>query len=150
MSITLTVSASPLPVPIFATTAILPLGWITSPYGRSPAEISRLVCSTLVPSIDSTEILLSPSRVTSAVLPSGVMATWLGPDLSSPQLTLPTGVSVLPAVEKTDTVPSDRLATSAEVPARLNETPAAPIPPAKAPQPCAAAPSTPPPLACHL
>src|SRR5215831_18029439 len=128
MSITLTVSASPLPVPIFATTAILPLGWITSPYGRSPAEISRLVYSTLLPSIDSTEILLSPSRVTSAILPSGVMATWLGPDLSSPKLTLPTGVSGLPAMEKTETVPSDRLATSARVPARLIDTPAAPCP----------------------
>src|SRR6516225_5021167 len=56
------------------------------------------------------------------------MATWLGPDLSSPKLTLPTGVSVLPAMEKTETVPSDRLATSARVPARLIDTPAAPCP----------------------
>src|SRR5262249_60649226 len=91
-------------------------------------EIARLVYSTLLPSIDSTEILLSPSRETSAVLPSGVMATWLGPDLSSPKLTLPTGVSALPAMEKTETVPSDRLATNARVPARLIDTPAAPCP----------------------
>src|SRR6516225_5002358 len=56
------------------------------------------------------------------------MATWLGPDLSSPKLTLPTGVSVWPAMEKTETVPSDRLATSARVPARLIDTPAAPCP----------------------
>src|SRR5438105_5286752 len=56
------------------------------------------------------------------------MATWLGPALSSPKLTLPTGVSVLPAMEKTETVPSERLATSASVPARLIDTPAAPCP----------------------
>lgn len=56
------------------------------------------------------------------------MATWLGPDLASPRLTLPTGVSELPAMEKTETVPSDRLATSASVPARLIDTPAAPLP----------------------
>src|SRR5262249_495211 len=90
--------------------------------------ISRLVSSTLVPSIESTEILLSPSRVTSAVLPSGVMATWLGPDLSSPRLIFPTGVSACPATKKTETVPSERLATSASVPARLIDTPAAPLP----------------------
>src|SRR5262245_66263735 len=56
------------------------------------------------------------------------MATWLGPDLSSPNLTLPSGASVLPAMEKTETVPSERLATSASVPARLIDTPAAPLP----------------------
>src|SRR5437016_11330955 len=56
------------------------------------------------------------------------MATWLGPDLASPRLTLPTGVSELPAMEKTETVPSERLATSASVPARLIDTPAAPLP----------------------
>src|ERR1700757_2549932 len=56
------------------------------------------------------------------------MATWLGPALSSPKLTLPTGVSVWPAMEKTEIVPSDRLATSASVPARLIDTPAAPCP----------------------
>src|SRR2546430_574809 len=90
--------------------------------------MSRLVYSTLVPSIDSTEILLSASRVTSAVLPSGAMATWDGPDLSSPRLILPTGVSVWPAIENTETVPSERFATSASVPARLIDTPAAPLP----------------------
>src|SRR5262249_57908312 len=62
------------------------------------------------------------------VLPSGVMATWLGPDLSSPRLIFPTGVSACPATEKTETVPSERLATSASVPARLIDTPAAPLP----------------------
>src|SRR5262245_27518775 len=56
------------------------------------------------------------------------MATWLGPDLSSPNLTLPSGASVLPAMENTETVPSERLATSASVPARLIDTPAAPLP----------------------
>src|SRR6516162_10022084 len=56
------------------------------------------------------------------------MATWLGPDLSSPKLTLPTGVSVWPAMEKTETVPSERWATNASVPARLIDTPAAPCP----------------------
>src|SRR5438067_4307220 len=56
------------------------------------------------------------------------MATWDGPDLSSPKLILPTGVSVWPAMENTETVPSERLATSASVPARLIDTPAAPLP----------------------
>src|SRR5262249_45026303 len=56
------------------------------------------------------------------------MATWDGPDFSSPKLILPTGVSVWPAIENTETVPSERLATSASVPARLIDTPAAPLP----------------------
>ena len=43
--------------------------------GRTPAIMSRLASSTFVPSIDSTETLWSPSRVTSARLPSGVKAT---------------------------------------------------------------------------
>src|SRR5262245_34809144 len=90
--------------------------------------MSRLVYSTLLPSTDSTEILWSPSRVTSAVFPSGENVTWLGPDLSSPSATLPIVVSALPETEKTETVPSARLATSASVPARLIETPAAPLP----------------------
>jgi hypothetical protein len=54
------------------------------------------VYSTLVPSMDNTEIRSSPSRVTSASLPSGEMATWLVPDFSSAIATLPAGVTVLP------------------------------------------------------
>ena len=56
-----------------------------------PAFRSRLVYSTLVPSMESTEMRSSPSRVTSAVLPSGVMATWLTPDSASAMVTLPSG-----------------------------------------------------------
>src|ERR1700759_2046679 len=76
----------------------------------------------------STEFLLSPSRVTSAVLPSGVKATWLGPDFASPSASLPAGVSVMPAIVKMEIVPSARLATNASVAARLIETPEAPCP----------------------
>src|SRR5258708_9701240 len=93
-----------------------------------PAEISRLASSTLVPSIESTEILVSAARVTGAVLPSGVMATWLGPDFSSPRLIFLTGVSVVPAMKNTDTVLSERFATSAGALARLIDTPGAPLP----------------------
>src|ERR1700712_99715 len=90
--------------------------------------MSRLVYSTLVPSTERTEIRLSESRVTSAVAPSREKTTWLGPDLASPSAILPAGVSVLPLIVKTETVPSLRLATSASVAARLIETPAAPAP----------------------
>src|SRR5262249_28695055 len=75
-----------------------------------------------------TEILLSPSRVTSAVLPSGVNSAWLGPDALLPKSTTPAGATVLPLIVNTETVPSERLATSASVPALLMETPAAPAP----------------------
>src|SRR5216683_2424116 len=74
------------------------------------------------------EIMLSPSRVTSAVLPSGVKTTWQGPDLSSPSRIRPAGATVLPWMVKTDTVPAARLATRASVPCRLTDTPAAPAP----------------------
>src|SRR5213594_1653833 len=67
--------------------------------------MSRLVYSTFVPSIESTEILWSPSRVTSAIVPSGVKVTWLVPDFSSAIVTLPTGVTVLPEIVNTDSVP---------------------------------------------
>src|SRR5438445_12534534 len=43
-------------------------------------------------------------------------------------VTLPTGVTVLPEIENTETVPSLRLATSASVPRRLIEMPAALLP----------------------
>src|SRR2546430_6579686 len=43
-------------------------------------------------------------------------------------VTLPTGVTVLPEIENTETVPSLRLATSARVPRRLIEMPAALLP----------------------
>jgi hypothetical protein len=56
--------------------------------------MSRLVYSTFVPSIERTEIRSSPSRVTSASLSSGAMATWPVPDLSSAIVTLPAGVTV--------------------------------------------------------
>src|SRR5262249_30198293 len=127
-SMTLIVSASPPPVPILATTATLPSGVMSMPGGGRPADTSRLVYSTLPPSIDRTEILLSPSRVTSAVLPSDVNTAWLGPDALLPKSTTPAGVTVLPLIENTETVPSERLATSASVPALLMETPAAPAP----------------------
>src|SRR5262245_10134358 len=87
-----------------------------------------LLSSTLLPSTDRIETRWSPSRVTSALLPSGVNATWLGPDLESPTCILPAGVSLLPATVKTETVPSLRLATSAKVPVLLIDTPAAPSP----------------------
>ncbi len=58
--------------------------------------MSRLVYSTLVPSMDRTEMRSSPSRVTSASLPSGEIAAWLVPDFSSATVTLPAGVTVLP------------------------------------------------------
>jgi len=51
-----------------------------------------------------------------------------GADFSSAIVTLPTGVTVLPEIENTDTVPSLRLATSASVPRRLIEMPAALLP----------------------
>ena len=78
--------------------------------------MSRLVYSTLVPSIESTETLLSRLRETSAVLPSGVIATMPPPALSPPTSTVPAGVTVLPWIVKTDTVPSTRLETRASVP----------------------------------
>src|SRR3954447_22727071 len=90
--------------------------------------MSRFVASTLLPSTDSTVMRLSPSRVTSALSPSLVNTTADGPDFSSPSLTLPAGVRVPFAIVKAETVPSLRLATSASVPARLIETPAAPRP----------------------
>ncbi len=76
------------------------------------------------PSIASTEILKSPSRVTSAVLPSGVIATWLGPDFASAIATVSSLLTSLPLILNTDTVPAARLATKARLPCRLIETPA--------------------------
>jgi hypothetical protein len=83
---------------------------------------------TLLPSTDNSEILLSPSRVTSAVLPSGEKATALGPDLASPSEILPPGLNALPASVNTETVPSERLATRTRLPALLMAIPAAPAP----------------------
>ena len=96
MSITLTVSASPSPRPMFATAAMSPRAATSIPLGRRPAEISRFVGSTFVPAMDSTEMRSSPPRVTSAVLPSGEIATWLTPDFSSAIVTVPAAVTVLP------------------------------------------------------
>src|SRR2546430_6572621 len=78
--------------------------------------------------MDSTEMRWSPSRVTSPVRPSGVSATWLGPDFSSPRRTLPAAVTVLPLMVNTETVPSLRFAASARLPCRLIEMPATPAP----------------------
>src|SRR5262249_46751696 len=47
-----------------------------------------------------------------------------GPELGLPRSTFPAAVTVVPAIVKTDTVPSLRLATSASVPAGLIEMPA--------------------------
>src|SRR3954454_9268951 len=96
-----------------------------------PAERSRLAYSTLLPSTVRSEILLSPSRVTNAVAPSWEKTAWLGPDLASPSWILPAAASAPPLIVKTETVPSLRFATSASVPARLIETPAAPAPACK-------------------
>src|SRR2546426_9645490 len=87
----LTVSASPWPMPMLATAAKSPLDDTSMPYGRSPALMSRLVYSTFVPSTESTEILLSPSRVTSAIVPSGVKTARLVPDLLAAIVTVPAG-----------------------------------------------------------
>ena len=79
--------------------------------------MSRFVYSTFVPSIESTETLLSLLRGTSAVLPSGVIATMPPDAFSPPTSTVPAGVTVLPWMVKTDTVPSTRLETSPSCPA---------------------------------
>ena len=71
---------------------------------------------------------LSPSRVTSAVLPSGANATPLGPESALPMVTFPAGATVLPSIVNTETVPSARLATNAKVPALLMAIPAGPLP----------------------
>src|SRR3954471_21830887 len=89
-----------------------------------PLVMVRLVSSTLVPSTDSTEILWSPSRVTSAVLPSGENATLDGPEVLLPRSTLPAAVTVFPEMVSTDTVPSPRFATRARLPARFMPMPA--------------------------
>src|SRR6187399_2736966 len=90
--------------------------------------MSRFAYSTRVPAMVRIEIRLSPFRVTYAFVPSGEMATWAGTDSGGPRSTRPAGLTVLPAIVKTDTVPSKRLATSASVPAGLIDTPDAPLP----------------------
>src|SRR4051812_36559269 len=90
--------------------------------------MSRFVYSTFVPSIESTEMRSSPSRVASAVLPSGEIATWLTPDFSSPSASVPAGETVFPSIVKIEMEPPLRLATSASVPWRLMETPEGPLP----------------------
>ena len=71
---------------------------------------------------------LSSSRVTSARLPSGVNTTCLGPESGLPTVDLAGGVTVVPLIVNTETVPSALLATSASVPALLMNTPEAPLP----------------------
>src|SRR4030095_5149054 len=128
-SMRLMLSLSPVAPPARpATTAKAPFDATSSTMGRTPAVMSRLVYSTLVPSIESTEILLSLLRETSAVLPSGVIATMPPPAALPPTSTVPAGVTFLPSMVKTDTEPSTRLETSASVPCRFTEMPAAPMP----------------------
>ena len=92
-----TASLSPVPPPARCpTTAKAPLAATSITMGRSPGTMSRLVYSTLAPSIESTETLLSLLRETSADLPSGVMATMPPPAFSPPTSTVPAGVTVLP------------------------------------------------------
>src|SRR6185503_11756404 len=61
-------------------------------------------------------------------LPSGVKTGSDGVQAGSPRSTFPTGVTLLPAIARTDTVPSLRLATSASEPAGLIDTPEGPRP----------------------
>src|SRR4029453_17526275 len=84
--------------------------------------------SSLGASIDRIAILWSPSRDTSAILPSGVNAALHGCDLLLPKSTFPAAVTLLPEIVKTDTVPSPRLATRAMLPARFIEMPAGEVP----------------------
>src|SRR5206468_6884818 len=101
----LMLSLSPVTPPArLATTAKAPLDATSSTIGRTPAVMSRLVYSTFAPSIESTEILWSLLRETSALLPSGVIATMPPPALAPPTSTVPAGVTVLPWMVKTDTV----------------------------------------------
>src|SRR5437763_404737 len=90
--------------------------------------MSRFVYSTLLPSMERTEMRSSPSRVASARRPSGEMATWLTPDFSSPRASVPAGATVFPSMVKMEIEPPLRLATSARVPWRLIETPDGPLP----------------------
>src|SRR5580704_14163009 len=90
--------------------------------------MSRFAYSTLEPSIDSIETRLSMLRVTRAVLPSGVKTTWQGADIGAPKSIFPAALTVLPLIVKTETVPSERFATRARVPAGLMDTPLAPAP----------------------
>jgi len=60
--------------------------------------------------------LLSPSRLTRAVLPSCEKPIPLGPALGLPKSIFPSGDSRLSFTPYTDTVPSPRLATSATLP----------------------------------
>lgn len=85
------------------------------------------VLVTVVPLMARRQRPVSRRCVTSAVVPSGEMATSTGPGTGS-SCTCPTRDKVLPAIEKTVTVPSPVLATSARVPARLIDTPLAPAP----------------------
>ena len=64
-------------------------------------------------------ITLSPSRVTSALLPSGVNTMPAGPESALPRVKLAILLTCLPAILSTATVPSPRFATSASVPVEL-------------------------------
>src|ERR1700712_303403 len=83
---------------------------------------------TLLPSICSTLVWLSPLRVSSAVLPSFRNATALGSEALLPVSTLPASVSRLSLTVNTETVPSARLAISASVPSGDTRTCVAPSP----------------------
>src|SRR2546428_1692372 len=90
--------------------------------------MSRLVYSTLVPSMDRTEIRSSPSRVTSASLPSGEIAAWLVPDFSSATVTLPAGGTPFPLVVLIDHGPPARVGPDGGVPPRVVVEPARRLP----------------------
>jgi hypothetical protein len=76
----------------------------------------------------STLMMLSPSRVSRAVLPSGRKFTELGDDFGLPRSTFPTDSRRFSLTAKTEMVPSVRFATSTSAPSGEIETPAAPSP----------------------
>ena len=81
-----------------------------------PAKKLRLVAVTFAPSTARMEMVLSPSRVTRARLPSGDEHDRARPGIVFPERDLARGASVMPAIVNTETVPSLRFATSASVP----------------------------------
>src|SRR6185437_14817320 len=126
-SIRLTESTSPSPRPILDTAASECAALMSIVYGATPVVIGLGSMVTFVPSICSTLTMLSPPRVSRAVL-SSTNATALGSDLGFPVSTLPTGVSCLSLTVKTETVPSVRLAIRASAPFGETRTCVAPVP----------------------
>src|SRR6266480_5029754 len=78
-SMTLTVSTLPSaypPPPLLATSAILPLGTMSTLYGKIPVGISYFSYTTFCPSIFRNATLLTTGLTASALVPSAEMATW--------------------------------------------------------------------------